>query len=626
MNVYSQCAPEKVKTPVFWDSSDADYNLFQNLISKLPQTIVSAGEMLLGSELNNSPETSPKLTDGNFATKPTYTDEAFFKFYRAMERTIFYDIGKISAIYEFCGSFLYEKSTGVLPPRIVRIRVSDNAERWQTAAVITGIELGDGDEVMKLCAKFEKPLKARFVSISFNVDCWCFCDQLEVFGTKSLEGAADIIPEREESQRFPNRYVTPDDYFGVHDIMLAYNCLHRNPAAGLLSKDKFLPYVAYYNKLGRMSDTFFDSFLFLPFVSAAPSGGFYYDNKQAPGNFSDWQYYVDNTFAPDYNVFALNEAVAEMKKELKLPRDHKVNVFLSILFPTFTQRDFGDIDGSGRSLDFNNIEDRKAAIRWLIDEQLRRFNDADLDHLKLIGYYWFHEEVNYANAADFELIKYTTDYVRSLGFTTIWIPWYQAPGFQDWKEFGFEVACMQPNYAFTKNPAEVVYANARTTKKLGMCVEIEIGGLSVEAIAKYRMYLKVGAQMGYMNALHMYYQNGGPGEFYNAQRSNDLVVRQVYDDTYRFVKYQYPICNIELENNVFSLDGGSIADGKLVSKKGEDLIVTLFSAPKTGSVTLSNDGTFKYIVKEGFQNNDRFFVDITDGLSEKQVFEIIITE
>ncbi|MBQ6906054.1 MAG: DUF4855 domain-containing protein [Clostridia bacterium] len=624
MEIYSQRAPEKVKTPLFWDASETDYCLYQNLIRGLGQTIVSAGEMMIGAEHNNTPESSSKLTDGIFASVPTYTDGAFFKFYRAMERTVFYDIGRISAIHEFCGSFLYEDATGVRPPRIVRVRVSEDADKWQTAAVITGIDRGSEDAVLKIRAKFDAPIKARFVSISFNVDCWCFCDQLEVFGTKTLEGAVDVVPEREESQQFPNRYVFPEDFFGVHDIMLAYNCLYKNPQAGLLTKEMFLPYVAYYNKNGRMSDTFFDSFLFLPFVSAAPSGGFYYDNRQSPGNFSDWQYYVDNTFAPDYNVFALNAAVAEMKAELKLPSDYKVNVFFSILFPTFTQRDFGDVDGSGRSLDFNSIEDRKTAIRWLIDEQLRRFKEADLDELNLLGYYWFHEEVNYSDKTDLELIKYTTDYVRSLGYSTIWIPWYQAPGFQDWKEFGFEVACMQPNYAFTKNPAEVVYANARTTKKLGMCVEIEIGGLSTEAVAKYRMYLKAGAQTGYMNALHMYYQNGGPGEFYNACHSSDKVKNQVYHDTYRFVKHQYPICNIELVSTTFELGGGTIADGRIASKKGEDLIVTLFSAPKTGSVTLSNDGSFKYIAKEGFSDNDRFFVDVTDGLSEKQVFEIII--
>lgn len=625
MGIYSQVAPKKERTPIYWDKSDSDYNEYQNLIFSLPQTIVSAGEMLLDNEFNNTPESSMKLTDGIFASTTTYTDAAFFKFYRAMERTVFYDLGKISAVYEFCGSFLFEKSTGVHPPRIVRVRVSEDADKWQTGAVISNNDWGNCDAVLKLRAKFEKPLKARFVSITFNVDCWCFCDQLEIFGTKSTEGAFDIVPERETSHQFPNKYVMPEDYFGVHDIMLAYNCLYKNPPAGLLSKEKFLPYVAYY-KQGKMTDTFFDSFLFLPFVSAAPSGGFYYDNRQSPGNFSDWQYYVDNTFAPDYNVFALNDAVGEMKKELSLSEEHKVGVFLSILFPTFTQRDFGDIDGSGRSLDFNIIEDRKTAIRWLIDEQMRRFNEANLDNLNLIGYYWFHEEVNYSDETDLELIQYTTDYVRSLGYTTIWIPWYQAPGFQDWKLFGFEVACMQPNYAFTKNPAEVVYANARTTKKLGMCVEIEIGGLSVEAIAKYRMYLKVGAQMGYMNALHMYYQNGGPGEFYNAHHSADKVIHQVYDDTYRFVKHQYPICNIELETTTFPLSGSTIVDGKLVSKKGEDLIVTLFSAPKTGSVTLANDGSFKYIAKEGFDKHDRFFVDVTDGLSEKQVFEIIIRE
>lgn len=626
MGVYSQVAPKKVKTPIFWDASEPDFSEYQNLISGLGQTIVSAGEMFFDNDPNNTPESSMKLTDGVFAKTTTYSDPAFFKFYRAMERTVFYDIGKLSAVSEFCGSFLYEASAGVHPPKRLRVRISDNGDRWQTVAAILSNDWGNENAVLKIRTKFEKPFIARFVSITFNVDCWCFCDQLEVFGTKSVEGASEIVPELQEEIKFPNKYITPEDYHGIHDIMLAYNCLFKNPSAGKLSKEKFLPYVAYFDKNGRMADTFFDSYLFLPFVSVAPSGGFYYDNKKSPGNLDDWKYYVDNVFEPDHNIFALDEAVGEVKKELSLPSDHKVNVFFSILFPTFTQRDFGDIDGSGRSLDFNSIEDRKAAVRWLIDEQLRRYKEADFDNLKLVGYYWFHEEVNYSDQDDLELIKYTTDYVRSIGFSTIWIPWYQAPGFQDWADFGFEVACMQPNYAFTKNPAEVVYANARTTKKLGMCVEIEIGGLSYEAIAKYRMYLKAGAEMGYMNALHMYYQNGGPGEFYNSRLSGDKKVNDVYHDTYRFVKHQYPICNIKLEKTRFSLKGKTIVDGKLSAANGDDIIVSVFSEPKTGSVTMANDGSFKYIAKSDFSENDRFFVDITDGASEKMIFEIMITK
>lgn len=54
-----------------------------------------------------------------------------------------------------------------------------------------------------------------------------------------------------------------------------------------------------------------------------------------------------------------------------------------------------------------------------------------------------------------------------------------------------------------------------------MCVEMEIGGTSEAYVAKYNDYLRVGAETGFMDSVHMYYQGGGPGEFYEAYRSAD---------------------------------------------------------------------------------------------------------
>ena len=97
-----------------------------------------------------------------------------------------------------------------------------------------------------------------------------------------------------------------------------------------------------------------------------------------------------------------------------------------------------------------------------------------------------------------ELIRYASDYLHSLGYKLMWIPYYQASGFSDWKELGFDMACMQPNYAFSGQATiDRLYDNAATTKRLGMCVEIEINQYDSKAdILRYKEYLAVGAETG----------------------------------------------------------------------------------------------------------------------------------
>lgn len=42
-----------------------------------------------------------------------------------------------------------------------------------------------------------------------------------------------------------------------------------------------------------------------------------------------------------------------------------------------------------------------------------------------------------------------------------------------------------------------------------------------------------------MDSVHMYYQGGGPGEFYEAYRSADRTLNDVYHNTYLFTQNRY---------------------------------------------------------------------------------------
>src|SRR5699024_10808560 len=105
----------------------------------------------------------------------------------------------------------------------------------------------------------------------------------------------------------------------------------------------------------------------------------------------------------------------QVKEALGLP-ELKLKVFFSILYPVPEQHEFGVVDGKMR--DFAVLEDRIAAMKWLIDEQEERFYAKKYEHLQLSGFYWFTEEIDYEDSQLLEMIRVTTDYVRSKNLIT----------------------------------------------------------------------------------------------------------------------------------------------------------------------------------------------------------------
>jgi hypothetical protein len=299
--------------------------------------------------------------------------------------------------------------------------------------------------------KFTDSHKARFVKFSFDIDIWVMIGELEVIGTKAiLQTALDVKPVKEEPKKEINlnKYLMPEEFFGIHDLLLAYNC---RPAAdeGKLTVEQLLPYVAYFDRSGKMVDTFFDAFLFLPFAA--------FPHRTPDVTYKNWHWYVENTFAKGFNADALDTATGEAKKQLGLP-DYKTKVFFSILYPFKTQTNFGDLYGNGEKLDFSVQADRIKAVKWIIDEQLKIYKERNYQNTEICGFYWFEEQLLTTDAGEREMVRFATDYVHSLGYKVIWIPYFQANGYLVWRDYGIDYACMQPNYSFYK------------TKPIGFCM------------------------------------------------------------------------------------------------------------------------------------------------------------
>ncbi len=628
----------EVSSPAYWNSSESDYTKEINLVAS-KKAYISAYEPVDDTLLTiwyNDTNTK-KLTDGVEAKQNTFADTAWFHITQGFSRSITYDLTKTSAVKGFSVGFLHDNGAGVLMPTDVAVLVSENGKDWQKLFYQDTVTAEKSNQIVRIGGDFEKAVKARYVRVDFCVYSHLFMDEIVITGTKDISNAADVVPDKDYDTEGENGYLMPEDFFGVNNMLLSYNCsLDENNIstdAGRADVDEYLPYLAYLDEEGNIKDTFFDAVLYLPYVNMLHD-----EKKSVFGRSADgWRNYVDDVFYEDRNMDALSQCAERVYSELGIT-DQKIKVFTSILY-TFPKlmdgrkNNFGDIDGDGKAEDFSKIEDRKKAIKWIMDEQYNRFKAGNYKNLEFCGFYWFEEAIDYNDPHEKELIRYAVDYAHKLDCKVFWIPYRTATGINDWKKLGFDAACLQPNYMFLNNSkVESLYTTAKRASKLGMCVELEISGPHYPvANRRFIEYLNAGATTGFMQAVKMYYQDGVPGAFHQACYSEDPTVRRIYDYTYLFAKEKYqPILS---ENNVisdtpleFTYKSGKNYRGQIdlsaIDTSFGELVVTL--SPKYGNLKLNRDGSFVYYPAEDYSGNDSFKVAFDIGYGELVSTEILL--
>ena len=484
----------------------------------------------------NSPDNLFALTDGVTCKAFDMNDPAFTHFTRGTGRSVYYKLPYLSAATGFCAKFLYQKSVGITLPYLFDVYLSEDGETWRRVFKHRCTPYKGEDAVITIEGEFDGAYRASYVKFVFDVGGHVWAESVSLFGKTDLTGAMEIVDNTDEDDRpILNRYPTYDELDGVQNIVLAYNCMppEKHPEGRPLSVEELLPFVGYYDTQGKLQDTFFDGALFLPFSNYTYSALY----KCAEG----WKYYLDNTFRENKCVDALNTATEMVCKELGV--EQKTKVFLSIFhtkpgYGDFPEK-FGDLDGDGVDEDLSTLEGRIKVTKWFIDENLARYNAKERPYLTLTGFYWFEEEISYNDPLELKVLAFARDYVHSLGYKLIWIPYYQAWGYDRWKQNGFDVACVQPNYSFSKGATKQrLYDNAMLAKKFGLCYELEFtGGNNPTDIARYIEYLDCGAKTGFMYSIKMYYEGGGG--FRSACHSKDPLFRSVYDKTYLFAKEKY---------------------------------------------------------------------------------------
>lgn len=261
------------------------------------------------------------------------------------------------------------------------------------------------------------------------------------------------------------------------DLVLIYT-----GGAGEISwnKEEISDYAVYTDKDGQ-KHWLFDGFLFLRVWDAwgkdSTDVGYCWSFKYPSSAKSDWERLMEYYFTDGLAVSALDEAIADAVPELGCP-PYKREVVMAIPYPSeyyISSKNeggstyWGELDG--RQLDFSRVEDRFSACKWYIDYVLAKFDAAKYRYLELTGFYWIHEETT---GTDEELIRMVSDYVHSKGYPLSWIPWFHAPGFEGWRDLGFDNCWEQPNYFFHDyNPYECLAQTCDDAKALGMGVELE---------------------------------------------------------------------------------------------------------------------------------------------------------
>ncbi len=605
---------------------------YTNLIMGKTQQIIASDTPAEEHIASNTKVNSKLLTDGVRAVSTDIHCGRYFKFLYGGSRSVIYDLEHLSAVDKFTASFVQKEEWAVKRPNSVKAYVFDGSE-WYLAGEIELVDSGTDDNATDSIyigeLVLDKPVNARYVAFAFDVNGWVGCDELEVFGTKKSNGtSAESLGLKETPGFFSTKRIEPSDDIldGTKDLCLMYHSKGNYYVA-----DDLVPYLAYVDAEGKPVDVMFDNLLFLFNNTNFPSGG-------SPHNgsvMSDWQWTIDDLYHDGRNVIAMEEAAGQIKSALGLEADYKFKYTVTLYYPykyddngSVVAYNFGDVDGDGTPENTGNFDDRVKIMKWYIDAIEAINAEKNFQNIELVGYYWWHEALENGDKDGIALLNKISDMVHETDKEFFWIPYFCSNGYNLWSDCGFDVACMQPNYVFKlETPYSNVYNCAQLTQTFGMGYEMEVfeDALTNKLFyKKYMEYLGSGATLGYMNdTIVMYYQS--VSVFKNAAYSDSTMARNIYDQTYHFIKG-------DLEYNPEAITGLTYETEKNSILKGEitfegDLLrqYQVVSMPDHGTVTMNEDGSFTYYPEKDYTGEVKFTFAYNEYLGWSDPCEVTIT-
>ncbi|MFA6730807.1 MAG: DUF4855 domain-containing protein [Eubacteriales bacterium] len=601
----------------FWPSNDPDYNSETNLLLGLTPQISSIYTIDNSLWTNNTPVTSKLMTDGVFSTSNDIHSGRFFKFNQGGGRDLIFDLTKLSAADTFTASFTNRSEWAVASPTLISVKLSDNGKDWYAVGEIV-MDNSSDPGISKGVLTLDAPVAARFVAFSFTVATWAGCDELEVMGTKKVDGSTKRLSDSDydkSSSFMSNSFMAPSDDIlgGVRDLYLVYHSLSAER-----TKEELLPALAYLGEDGEIKDTMFDGFLFL--LSGKLKSG-YAGHEGFTTSDVDWL--IATLFGDNKNINALESAAGQVKDTLDIP-DYKYKFYVSLYYPK-KGGTFGDA-GDG-ILTLNTLADRLFALVWFMDAFEDELAKYDYKNIEFAGYYWYNESVN-DNDGDLELLNGISDIIHDRNSQLFWIPYYQAKGYALWAEHGFDIACMQPNYAFgLDRPIDNIINTVALAKRYSMGIEIEIDSKAFSNdlyLKRYMEYLKSGVTYGYINdCVHMYYM--AMNDLNVAQNSENPKLRLIYDYTYHFIKGSLNITPPVLENTSITCGANTPLVSNLNPGKDITMLFKLVASPAHGTVSINPDGSFTYYPDKNYSGEDSFSFVYSRYLDYSLPCEVTVT-
>lgn len=586
-----------------------------------------------------------QLTDGVKA-QSSPSDDAWYRAFRSRSRYVTFAFDAPVAVTGLYAGFFH--GSGYQAPRYVKLYLSENGSDWflagETAPPFPQNALAQRYNASLTVEKYA----AQYVRVEFCCDIFTCCDEIEIYGSRELDGTERSFTPDEEEKTFFCTGLEGDPY-NISDIIKMYNGLYSQGNMTNTVED-LLPYVAYLAEDGTVLDTMFDAVAFVPCVSTDftyPSGGTLVKTSKYPSAvMSDWVYYTDLLFAEGFELDALDDAVEQVYTSLGKGAEEKFPVLLTMPYPGVINKPFGDLDGDGTAENCSTNEERIAIVEWYNEYLTNRFADAGFSRLDFVGYYWYEEEMNESWSNDER--GFTTDAVNALrqaGKQVLFDPFYLSVGFDTWQSMGFSGAVMQPNVAFISDrsyfDAEMLWEFAEAIGTYHLGVEIEtnepsyfLGENAAENCRIYERYLYAGWQTGYMDALHTFYQGAGPGALYNfchadTATANGLRLRRLYDRTYDFIKNQY----VNLPPTVEVAEGATATSGERCTIPMQftdedsfygDLWAEVIECGHGRAQMAPNRAHITYIPDEDFTGEDTIVLEYGDGQNPAEQIRVTV--
>ena len=231
---------------------------------------------------------------------------------------------------------------------------------------------------------------------------------------------------------------------------------HRVPF--LWDEQRFDRHVTYTDEAGK-THWLFDAFLAIEFVDTKNNKAYMLGNGRPSADKASWTDLLDYWFDKENGFAALDRSVGKAIEKLGVPPT-KRKVIITLPDPIIYQN-FKDVTSSttywgfidGKQVDFKKAADRRAAMKWYIDEARKRWNNSNYQNLEFMGFYIISEDLAVPGYGWNPELKHWEDiypemsnYIHACNETLTWIPYNSSGGHQLWKDFGIDYAMMQPNY------------------------------------------------------------------------------------------------------------------------------------------------------------------------------------